>query len=117
LLELYEDGTIACQPIGVNVGEAATEPEKYGKLRSQVWWEVGRENSRLGTWDLTAVPDNVLSQLISPKYHRDTSNKIIVEPKANTRKDIGRSPDDADALLLAYFTPPAVKAKKRMRVL
>jgi hypothetical protein len=114
LKELYADGTIACEPIGVNVGEAATEPEKYAKLRSQIWWEVGRGNAEAGSWDLTNVPDTVLAQLISPKYKRDTANKIQVEPKANTRKEIGRSPDDADALLLAFFEPPPPAMKRTM---
>ncbi len=33
----------------------------------------------------------------------------MVEKKEETKKRIGRSPDNADALLLAFYTPPVPK--------
>lgn len=90
--------------VAVNVGEAATDPAKFPKLRDQLWWEIGRELSRTGGWDLSAVDEKTIAQLTAPQYHRDSAGRIKVEPKAETRKRLKRSPDDADAILLAYAT-------------
>ena len=54
--------------VGVNVAEKAT-PGNEGRflnLRAQIWWEVGREYSRLGLWDLTALDDDVIAELSAP---------------------------------------------------
>jgi len=96
--------------IPVNVGEAADNPKKFPRLRSQIWWEVGRELSRSGGWDLTGVDDKVIAQLIAPKYTIDSAGRTVVEPKEETKKRIGRSPDDADALLLAFYAGRTNKA-------
>ncbi len=90
----------------VNVGQAALSPEKFPKLRDQFWWELGRELSQSGGWDLGDLDDTTLAQLIAPRYKIDASGRVKIEPKDDTRKRLGRSPDDADGLLLAYFTPP-----------
>lgn len=99
--------------IGVNVSEAATDPEKYARLRSQIWWDVGRQLSEDGGWDLsqleTADRDRLVTQLTAPKYSLDAAGRIVVEKKEDTKKRIGRSPDNADALLLAFYTPSAPK--------
>lgn len=90
----------------VNVGTASLNPEMFPKLRDQLWWELGRELSQSGGWDLAGLDDTTLSQLIAPKYKLDASGRVKIEPKDETKKRLGRSPDDADAFLLAYFVPP-----------
>jgi hypothetical protein len=90
----------------VNVGQGAPNPERFPKLRDQVWWEIGRELSQAGGWDLGDLDDTTLAQLIAPRYKADASGRVKIEPKDDTRKRLGRSPDDADALLLAYYVPP-----------
>jgi hypothetical protein len=93
--------------IGVNVSEASTEPEKFGRLRSQIWWQVGRQLSEDRGWDLSELDEDdrerLVSQLTAPKYSLDAAGRIVVEPKPETKKRIGRSPDNADALLLAFY--------------
>ena len=42
---------------------------------------------------------------MAPRYAIDSSGRVKVEPKADTRLRLGRSPDDADALLLAFYVP------------
>jgi hypothetical protein len=88
--------------VGVNVGEASTDPARFPKLRDQIWWEVGRELSQSGGWDLSELDDETIGQLIAPRWSPDSSGRVKVEPKDKTRTRIGRSPDDADALLLAF---------------
>lgn len=95
-----------CEVLKVNVAESPSDREHYLNLRAEVWWDVGRENSRLHRWDLRNVDDDTIAQLIAPKYKIARNGLIQVEKKEDLRARIGRSPDDADALLLCYFDPP-----------
>lgn len=87
----------------VNVAEGASQPEKYLNLRAQMWWEVGRELSRTGGWDLSEIDDRTLAELTEPSYRLDKAGRIVVEAKDDVRKRLGRSTDDADALLMAFL--------------
>lgn len=89
--------------VGVNFGAAATQKKRFKNKRAELWW-AGRERSRLGTWDLSNISDEVVAQLTAPRYEiLDSLGKIKIEPKDEVIKRIGRSPDLADALLLAFF--------------
>jgi len=96
--------------VGVNVGAASTDPKRFPKLRDQLWWEVGRELSRSGGWDLSAIDETTVAQLIAPTWKPDSAGRYQIEPKADTRRRLKRSPDDADALLLVFHAPPAPAA-------
>ena len=98
--------------VGVSVGKKSRWPDKFRNLRSELWWEVGRELSRTCGWDLSELNDEILDQLTKPTYELDNLDKVMVEKKEDLIKRIGRSPDDADALLLAFYSP----AKKRRQV-
>ncbi len=101
--ELRREGLHQARVIRVNVGEAPTKPHRFPKLRDQIWWEVGRMLCQDEAWDLSEIDDATVAQLTAPKYALDSSGRIKVEPKADTRARLGRSPDDADALLLAFY--------------
>lgn len=118
LEELRREGRHSARVEAVNVGRTSTKPAKFPKLRDQLWWEVGRELSETGGWDLSAVDDATIAQLTAPKYGIDSSGRVKVEDKDDTRRRIGRSPDDADALLLAFYTRggPAVVHRSTRRV-
>jgi hypothetical protein len=87
----------------VHVGEKSDNPARYPRLRDQLWWELGRELSEDGGWDLSAMSDDFIAQLTAPKYEYDSSRRIKVEPKEDTIARIGNSPDKADAALLAFY--------------
>lgn len=110
LREKQQQGEHDADIVGVNVSEASSEPQKYARLRSQIWWQVGRQLSEDRGWDLSELDtddrERLVSQLTAPKYTTDASGRIVVEPKAETKKRIGRSPDNADALLLAFYDGP-----------
>ena len=90
--------------IRFSAAETAHNAEKFINKRAELWWEVGRENSRLKLWDLTAITDDVAAELTAPKYALDGSKgRIVVESKKDIRKRLGRSPDVADALLMAFY--------------
>jgi len=44
--------------------------------------------------------------MIAPVYRLDDRGRRVVEAKSDTKKRIGRSPDDADALNLAFTHRP-----------
>lgn len=92
--------------VGVNVGETPTTKEakkRFPNKRSQIWWEVGRELSQLKAWDLSAIDEDTVAELIAPRFEEKTNGQIVVEPKKETKKRLGRSPDNADAILLAFY--------------
>jgi len=96
------------QIIGVNVAEKASEPEKYLNLRAEMWWKVGRQLSADRAWDLSTMDDGdkTVAELLEPRWEVDPSGRIKIESKDDIReRTSGRSPDHADALLLAYLRP------------
>jgi hypothetical protein len=69
---------------------------------------MARELTQDMAWDLRGLDDATIGQLIAPKFGRDVAGRTKVEKKEETKKRLGRSPDDADALLLAFYEPPRV---------
>jgi hypothetical protein len=104
--ELYRKGRHRCEVVPVDVRQTSFAPQKSVKLRDQIWWEIGRELSRAHAWDLSAVDDTTVAQLIAPTWQPDSAGRVQVEAKLKTKERIRRSPDDADALLLAFYVPP-----------
>lgn len=90
---------------GVNVATAASEPTKFINLRAEMWWSLGRGLSESRAWDLSTMDnaDTTVAQLLEPRWDTDPKGRIRVEPKDEIRKRLGRSPDNADALLLAFY--------------
>lgn len=100
LEELGREGRHKAAIGRVNVGEASTQPKRFPRLRDELWWTF-RELLQQSALDLAGLDDTTIAQLIAPTWLPDSAGRIHVEPKADTRKRIGRSPDDADALLLS----------------
>lgn len=83
--------------------------KKFLNKRAEIWWNVGREYSRLKRWDLSECDDDVIAELTTPRYEPvDSSGKIKVQAKNEIRKELGASPDHADALLLAFWETSTV---------
>lgn len=104
--ELRNDRTLrGVQVVGVNVGEKASRPDRYANLRAELWWEVGRLMSERRGWDLSSMEnaDATVAQLLEPQWDTDPTGRIRVEKKEEIIKRLGRSPDNADALLLAFY--------------
>jgi hypothetical protein len=108
-------GEHTARVIGVNVSENPRDKKKFANLRAEMWWTVAREMSAQGAWDLSRMEngDVTAAELLVPRWELDTKGRIIIEPKDKIRERIGKSPDHADALLLAFFNG----AKPRIRVL
>jgi phage terminase large subunit len=76
-------------------------------LRAQMYWQL-REDLRKG---LVGLPDDpaLIEELIMPTYEV-RSGKIVVEPKADIKARLGRSPNRADAVVYANWVRPRTKA-------
>lgn len=92
-------------PVNFGAGPPAGYEKKFLNMRAYLWWQVGRELSRLKGWDLSEVDDDVLHELTTPRYEiLDSHGKIKIEAKKDVIKRLGFSPDRAEALILAFYT-------------
>lgn len=92
-------------PVVVSQAAPGEDRTKFMNLRAWIWWQVGRRLAQDRAWDLTNLPDATLNELAAPRY-REVNGRIRIEEKPEVRKRIGRSTDNADALLLAFLVPP-----------
>lgn len=100
--------THSAEVVRVNFGESPSpgNEKRFLNRRAEIYWTVGRELSRLGLWDLTEVDDHVIHELTASRYEiLDSKGKVKVEPKKQVIQRLGASPDRAEALLLAFYTP------------
>lgn len=89
---------------GINVGESPTTDEakrQFVNLRAEMFWDLRK-------WfmseDICIPNDTDLGQeLAEIRYGYSSERKIKIESKELMKKRIGRSPDKADALALAFF--------------
>lgn len=86
--------------IEVNVSESSSEPDKYPILRDELWFG-GRKFLQQGG-AIYADP-KLEAELIAPVYAPTPKGQFKVEPKTETKKRLGRSPDRADSALLAIY--------------
>ena len=89
----------------VSSASAALEPESYPNKRSELWFTVAERADR-GELDLSRLlPASIKllrGQCMTPKWKVDSQGRRVVEPKDDTKRRVKRSPDDADALNLAF---------------
>lgn len=91
------DESISVVP--VNFAGESSDPEIYPILRDELWFG-GRKFFKEGA--LYKDP-KAESELIAPTYEPDLKGRNKVEKKRDTKKRLGRSPDRADAILLAIY--------------
>jgi hypothetical protein len=89
--------------IGINSSETALDPAGYPNRRSEMWF-AGAIAAMERQIDVSRLDEDVQNrlrrQLMSPTYKLDALGRRVVEPKADTKRRLGRSPDDADAFNL-----------------
>lgn len=85
---------------GVNVGEATNHPERFRNLKAQFYWGL-RERFQEG--QVSGLTDEVmLGQLATVRYQINPRGLIEIESKEDARKRGVKSPDRAEALMLAF---------------
>jgi phage terminase large subunit len=61
-----------------------------------------RERFQDGSIDIDPADDDLAAELAAIKYKFTSNGKIQIEKKAEMKTRVGRSPDRADALMLAF---------------
>ena len=89
--------------VAVNFASESSNSEVFPVLRDELWFGA-RPFLREGA--LFKDPKTE-SELIAPTYEVDLKGRNKVEKKRDTKKRMGRSPDRADATLLAIYNPTA----------
>ena len=84
----------------------AREPDSYRNARSEMWF-AARDKAADGRVDVSRLSEDVraklMTQLMAPTYSFDAEGRRVVESKPETKKRIGRSPDDADSFLMSHY--------------
>lgn len=98
--------------VGLSGANKAMDDNGYPNRRSEVWFAVSdmADEGRLDLSRLSKVSRDLLRrQAMAPTWKVDSQGRRVVEPKSDTKKRIGRSPDDMDAVNLAYAVPKTPK--------
>jgi hypothetical protein len=81
-----------------NGAGAARDSRDYPNARSQAWFDFAEQLAAVDLDD----DEQLAADLVAPTYRIDSRGRRVVEAKADTRKRLGRSPDRADAVLMAF---------------
>lgn len=91
--------------IPINAGSKPHKPSDYPRRRDELWFVVA-DRAKRGELSLARldalVRQKIKQQALAPQYWLDSQGRRVVEPKRETKDKIGRSPDDMDAVNLAY---------------
>lgn len=77
----------------------------FVNVRSAAWWHL-RELLNPATGQPVALPDDpkLAAELSAPRYDVRAGARIAIEDKPSVKKRLGRSPDKADAVVMAFWT-------------
>lgn len=100
--------------MGINSAEASTNQKLYKNKRTEMWWNVRKKIMD------KAIPypedEELRRQLCAPRFKIINSDgRVQVEPKENTKKRIGRSPDRADAFIYGVWCLDHIPSLKPTR--
>lgn len=89
----------------LNSSEAASNDLLFANLRAEMWWDLMRKiQDKKIPWPAN---EELRRQLTAVRFKVVNSNgKIALEPKEETKKRLGRSPDDADAFVYGNYVLP-----------
>ena len=88
---------LGAKVIAVNFGSSASDQDKYTTVADELWFNFPIHEAD--------IPDDneLMQQLSSRQYNYDNKGRRKIESKQAYKDRCGRSPDKADAILLAYF--------------
>jgi len=84
----------------VNVGVPSRDTEKYFNLKAELYWGL---RTRAEQGDLAGLADErSIGQLAGIRYGHNSRGQIVIESKDEARKRGVKSPDRAEAVMLAF---------------
>lgn len=97
----------------VVAGGTAREPDNYYDTRSELWFVAAKMGKKMQI-DLSRLPQDVQRKLSAElrgvRYKIQSDKTLRVESKADTKKRVGHSPDDADGFNLWCLKDSAAPA-------
>lgn len=97
----------------------AQRAHEYPNRRSELWFDTA-DLARSGEVDISALPTTTLHELrrqaMSPVWKMDNQGRRVVEKKEDTKEKLKRSPDDIDAMNLAYSGSQMIKAPSPLEI-
>lgn len=100
---------IAATPVPFNAAARTPRKDQIGQFkflndRAAAWWNL-RDALDPSRGSNIALPDDeeLLGELVAPRYGHNVGGTIKVETKDDIKKRIGRSTDSADAVIAAFW--------------
>jgi phage terminase large subunit len=90
--------------VHVNVGAAPRDPERYRNLKAELYWGLRLRFQEGGV--AGALSEEAMTQLCGIRYSLNARGQIEIESKDDARKRGVKSPDRAEAIMLAFGEPP-----------
>lgn len=87
--------------MAINFGSRATNPDKYPNLISEAWFYIQANIEEMSI----ANNKDLLTELSNRQWKMDKQGRRGVESKDDYKKRGFRSPDEADATILCFYTP------------
>jgi hypothetical protein len=76
----------------------------FKNVRAAAWWNLREMLDPNAELEVALPPDDKLTgDLVSPRKRDISGSRVQVEEKAEIVKRLGRSPDDGDAVVMAYW--------------
>jgi len=85
------------ETVGVNFGGKGDE--NYADMATRMWFNMADVMDHVGL----PSDDELIEELAAREWAPASGNKMKVEPKYEYKKRLGRSPDRADACILAFW--------------
>ncbi len=88
--------------MAINFGAKAKNPDKYPNMISEAWFYMQSIIDDIGL----SENKDLLTELSNREWKMDSKGRRGVESKDSYKKRGYRSPDEADATILCFYTPP-----------
>jgi phage terminase large subunit len=99
---------LGLEVLGVNVCEAPSDRERFANLKAELYWGL---RERFETGEISGTfSERTISQLTAIRYELTPKGQIAIEAKEKMERRGVKSPDWAEALMLA-FAPMQIEAE------
>jgi hypothetical protein len=90
--------------VGINFGAQPRDPSRFVNFRAEMYWGL-RERFEADEVDIDRYDEQLQKELCDIRFKILSNGKIQLESKDEARRRLGRSPDRADAVALAFCVP------------
>jgi hypothetical protein len=114
---------MSCSVVAFNAAEHTDELDRSEELgfanrRAAAWWKLRERLDPANGADVALPTDDLLTgDLTAPHWRVTSTGKIQVESKDEIRARLGRSTDDGDAVVMAFYEDPEVATDKEIAAL